>query len=361
MKASRNTMAALICAMSLAPGVGYACTCVATATKGASQISALVAGGSAAIASALTVGLEGTAAQYQASSGEAASQIVSAINTMTKKLAKELRNVPLAEQTMEATLDRVSPARHGTHECSYYDRTGDLAAAGTIASLQQENLNRATYDYNEMTSSYEPSANPTTRFMAQTGALIKSKPEIKSAGMKLVKASGDLGAMTPEELQDTSTAINLMLNPNPPARSSEATTVSSLTRNVEADLYNLRMTVPQTISQALLSYEGPIMAVESDTWLTEAVKRMGPQLEQQLDTADGQVSQSDLLRVMATHRLKDPSWVLNAAAKDQEGLLKDLAMAKADHLAMDYELWVQDRYQSLMMSQLLASQLREER
>lgn len=354
-------ISAVILTAALTPAGAFACTCVATASTGAIQISSLVAGGSASVASALTIGLEGTSAQYQASSGQAASQIVGAIDALTKKLAKEIRNVPMTERAIENSLNRVSPARHGTHECSYVDRTGDLSAAGTLASLQQENLNRAAYAYNEMTSSYPAGANPTARFMAQTGSLIKNKPEIKTSGMKIVKSAGEMGAMTPEELQDASTAINLMLNPNPPARSPEATTLSSISQNVEADLYNLRMSVPQAVSQALLSYEGPIVSMDQDSWFTEAVKRMGPQIKEQLEESGDQVSQSDLLRVMATHRIKDPSWVVNVGAKDKQGLLKDLALAKADHLAMDYELWVQDRYNSLMMSQLLASQIRKER
>ena len=64
---------------------------------------------------------------------------------------------------------------------------------------------------------------------------------------------------------------------------------------------------------------------------------------------------------MSTYRVKDAGWVTNLSAKDSEGAIKDLALAKADALAMEYELWLQDRNTALLLSQLLAAQNRMQR
>lgn len=347
--------------LSVAPGQAYSCTCVATAAAGAKEISSLVAAGSTSIATALTLGFEGTSAQFQVSSAKSSKDIVGAIESLEKRLAQEVRKVPVASRAYEQDLNRLSPARHASNECEYVDRTGDLAAASALTELQESNLNAASYAYNEMTSSYPAGADPDARFAAQTRDLLANDDGIKLMGMSVVSSPSELGAMTPDELQSASTALNLMVNPSPPARSPEPSTVASLNANVKSELYNLRMSIPQAVSQAILSYEAPVMDMDSDSWFVAAMERLSPKAAEDFTAEGKEVSQSDLIRLMATHRVQDPSWAIDIAAKDKQGLLKDLAITKADHLAMDYELWKQDRYNALMMSQLLASQLRLER
>jgi len=104
-----------------------------------------------------------------------------------------------------------------------------------------------------------------------------------------------------------------------------------------------------------------LLDLPEDSWFTSILERMSPDEFVEFTSEGRQVSYSDLLKHMATHRMKDPATVASAATKEQEGLQKDLALVKADSLAMDYELWKLDRYETLLMSQLLASQVRQER
>ena len=338
-----------------------ACSCISTATSGALEISGAVASGSAAVVTALQLGFDKTITQVNASSADSAKRIVTALSDMTNALSGELIRQPAIEAAIEADIREKSPAYHATNECEYIQRTGDSAAADAILGAQQQALADSVVSYNEITSQYPETTSASTAFKAQTNQLLRSNPGVKTALINVVSAPDEVGAMTPEEFQDASRALNLTLNPVPPRKIDNPSTPAQISRNVDAELYNMRMQVPQGISQAILAYEAPLLDLPEDSWFTSMLERMSPAEYQEFVEDDKQISYSDLLQHMATHRMRDPVTVANAATKDVEGLRKDLAMVKADHLVMDYELWLQDRYQSLLLSQLVASQVRQER
>lgn len=360
--ARRSPLALLVAAGMMAGAQSAsACSCVATATSGSLEIAGSVGTGSAAIVSALQLGFQNTAVQVDASGADSADRIVKALEGMTNALREDIIAQPAIEAAVKADLEEKSPAYHATNECEYINRTNDSKAADAILGAQQEALSDSVVAYNEITSQYEETVNPEIAFRAQTNQLLKSSPGVKTAPINIVDAPNSVGAMTAQEFQDASRALNLTLNPVPPAKIANPSTPAQISKNVDAELYSMRMQLPQGISQAILSYEAPLLDLPEDSWYSSMLKRMSPAEYKQF-TEDGRdVSYSDLLKHMATHRMKDPVTVANAATKGREGLTKDLALVKADHLVMDYELWVQDRYQSLLLSQLVASQVRQER
>lgn len=351
--------AALLVSSTIATPV-YACTCIGTATAGATQISGTVAAGSAAIAAALQIGFDKTAIQFNASSADSADRITSALSGMTNALAEAMLSQPVLEAAIEQNLRATSPAYHATNECEYLQRSNDSKAANVIVGAQQTALADSVIAYNDITSNFDSTVDADIAFKSQTNQLLRSSPGVKTAPMNVVDAPGKIGAMTPEEFQDASRALNLTLNPVPAQRIAEPSTPAQINASVDADLYNMRMQLPQGISQAILSYEAPILDLPDDSWFTTMLQRMSPEEFIIFTNEDRNVSYSDLLKHMATHRMNDPSIVANTATKDPVGLQKDLALVKADHLVMDYELWLQDRYQSLLLSQMVASQIRAE-
>jgi hypothetical protein len=337
-----------------------ACTCVITMPLGAGTISGLVGAGSAGVITAMTTGFNTVGSQVSASSAQNEKQIITALDSMTKRLATEIRNMPVYEAEIDERRNNLSPSRQATDECRYGDRAKDLAAADQLAANMQRNLSRATNQYNNMPSTYEEGTDSDSRFMAQTAQVLRNMPEIKTAPMELINVADSFGALTPQQTQNASTALNLTLNPSPPARRQNPTSPQALTANARADLHNLRMSIPQTVSQQILSYETPLLATPNDSWAAETLTRIDPNASQLFADGDLELSKSDLLRLMATHRTKDAVWSGNVAAKERSGVLKDLALVKADHLSLEYELWVQDRNMALMVSQLLASKIRQE-
>jgi hypothetical protein len=354
-------VAGVLCVSVITASPAQACTCIFSATIGAATISGLMGAGSAAVVTSMTTGFQSVGSQVTASSAANEKKIIKALDSMTKRLGTEIRQMPLNEAKMETLINQASPTRRATDECRYGDRSGDLATVERLTALQQENLASSTYAYNEMTSDYPEGIDTGRRFMAQTARLIRNAPDIKTAPMVLVNGPNTFGALTPEQTQNAFTALNLTLNPNPPARSINPTSPVALKNDVKADLYNLRMTIPQTVSQQILSYEAPVLQSGSDSWVAETLSRISPNAADAFTAGEVDVSKSDLLRLMATYRTKDPVWVGNVSAKDDEGVMKDLALVKMDHLSMEYELWVQDRHMALLTSQLLASKLRQER
>jgi len=356
-----SVLASAIGATALTSTPAAACSCIATISGGTTQVTGLVAGGSAAITTALQLGFEKTAAQVMASEGKVESEVVAAIDAMTTELRKTILMQPSVDENIQQQLDATSPSRHATNECEYVQRTGDSKAADQIIGAQQEELTKAVVAYNETPSRYPDTTNSTVAFGALVGKLIRENPEIKTAPMEVIGSPDKIGAMTPEEFQTASRSLNLTLNPNPPRKLQNPSTVADIKSNVDADLFNMRMSVPQGISQNILSYDAPLLDLPQDSWFTSILERMSPDEFVEFTSEGRQVSYSDLLKHMATHRMKDPATVASAATKEQEGLQKDLALVKADSLAMDYELWKLDRYETLLMSQLLASQVRQER
>ena len=338
-----------------------ACSCISSASSGAAEISGTVASGSAAIVTALTLGFDKTATMVNTTNADSAQRIVKAISGMTEAINNEIIRQPAVEAAVTQELNAINPARHATNECEYLNRSNDSAAADAILGAQQEALNNSILAYNEIPSSYNESTNPRSAFKAQTNQLFMATPGVKTAAIKVVRGPDEVGAMSPEDFADASRALNLTLNPSPAAKIQAPSTPAQINQNVDADLFNLRMQLPQGISQSILAYEAPLLDLPDDSWFTAILERMSP-AEHAEFTGDGkQVSYSDLLKHMATHRMKDPVTVANAATKDVEGLTKDLALVKADHLVMDYEMWRLDRYQSLLLSQMVASQIRQER
>ncbi|ABM21123.1 MULTISPECIES: hypothetical protein [Marinobacter] len=360
--ARRSVLSAMVAAgLALGSQQAAACSCIVTATTGAVQISGTVATGSAAIVAALQLGFDKTAVQVNASSADSADRIVSALEGMTNALREDIIAQPAIEAAVKADLEEKSPAYHATNECEYINRTNDSKAADVILGAQQEALANSVVAYNEITSQYEETVNPEVAFKAQTNQLLTAYPGVKTAPINIIDGPNRVGAMTSDEFRDASRALNLTLNPMPAPKIAAPSTPAEINMNVDADLFNMRMQLPQGVSQTILSYEAPLLDLPEDSWFSSILKRMSP-AEYEAFTEDGRsVSYSDLLKHMATHRMKDPVSVANAATKGEVGLKKDLALVKADHLVMDYELWLQDRYQSLLLSQLVSSQIRQER
>jgi len=147
-------------------------------------------------------------------------------------------------------------------------------------------------------------------------------------------------------------------NPLPPAQERNPVSVADMNANVEASLYNMRMTIPQSVQSQLLAYETPVLEVNSGSSYWKTLQAMGVAPED--GGATIQLSKRQRMEVDATKRLKDPSYIAMLSAKDTQGSLKDLAMTKADLLAQEFEGWKQDRNTVLLLSQLLAAKLRSE-
>ncbi|EAZ98376.1 hypothetical protein [Marinobacter sp. ELB17] len=342
-----------------APQQSQACACIAAASSGAIQISGLVGAGATAVTSALYTGFQAVASTVDGSTGKQTKSLVDALTAHNKIIAAEIQKLPVYEKELESAEELLNPAMHATDGCSYTDRASDTIVAERLSALQEENLNQTSGRYNEMTSSYPLGVNVSDRFLSQTGSLMRSRPAIVTAGMDLVAKPGQFGAFTGEELQNVATAINLTTNPNPPARIPEPSTPGAIKVGVKADLYNLRMSIPQAVLNQILSYDAPVVDIAEDSWAGRQLARITPNAASNFTSGDAKVSKSDLLKLMATHRVKDSGWVTNLAAKDAKGVIKDLAITKADSLVMDYEIWLMDRNQALLMSQVLAAQNRQ--
>lgn len=345
----------------LGSSAAQACSCISAASTGAGKISGLVGTGSTAITQAMFAGFQSVGSTVDGSIGLQTSNLTNALEAFTKNVVSEIQKLPAYEQQHEANLDRLHPARHATNACSYTDRANDSIAAERLTALQEVNLNETSAQYNAMTSSYPEGVNPDDRFLLQTYSLVNNQPDILTSGMDLVSSTDSFGAFTPEQLQAAATYINLTTNPSPPARMSKPSTPSALKENVRADLYNLRMSVPQAVQNQILAYNAPVLSQSDDSWLAEQLSRMTPDAAQAFQDGDLMVSKADLIKLMATHRVRDAAWVSNLDAKDVKGAIKDLALTKADAFAMDYELWLQDKNMALLMSQLLAAQNRQQR
>jgi hypothetical protein len=356
-----SVLSACAVAASVAPSDVKACSCIETATDAASSTATLVGAGAEALASQLYLGFESVGATITGSAGKQTKQLVTSLELMTKTISNEVRNVPVVQEEIERLANSVDPARQASDPCRFTDRAGDMTASGSLASLQADRLNASSSSYNEMTSSYPDQVDRSGRFSVQTFELLKNRPDIEKGGVNIVTGSDKFGALSPDEVQEAATFINLTTNPNPPAQISSVTTQSQINQNVEADLYNMRMTYPQAVQNQLLSYESPIMSAEDGSWLAETLTSMTPYAERMIDEAEDGVSYNDLLKIMATQRLKSPSWLANLANKDQSGALKDLAFTKADAMLLDYETWKQDKNTALLMSQLLSTLNRQER
>jgi hypothetical protein len=358
---SSAVLLATLATGALAPTSANACTCVASAMGRAGATATLVGTGAAAISTQMYLGFESVAGTVTGSTGQQTKQIVDSLELMTKTIAKEVRDVPKKQQEMERRLDTEDPARQASDACTYTDRAGDLSSSTSLASLQAERLNESSSSYNAMTSSYPDQVDKGGRFAVQTFDLLKNRPEVEQGGLNILTGPDKFGALSPDEVQEAATFINLTTNPNPPAQINNVTNQAAINQNVEADLYNMRMTYPQAVQNQLLSYESPIMTAEDDSWLADTLSSMTPYAQRMIDEAQDGVSYNDLLKIMATHRLKSPLWLANLANKDESGAIKDLALAKADSMLMDYEIWKQDKNTALLMSQLLASLNRQER
>lgn len=337
-----------------------ACSCVGTAAAQGAGISTMVGAGSAAIVTALDLGFRGTVTAIEVSGSSVGKTIESSITALGKQLGSQIIAQTATEQAIEQRLNATVPSRHATNECEYLDRSTDSSVAEHVLGAQQSALADAIHSYNDITNDYPEGINNSVAFSAQTGKLLQERPEIKTSLISLVQASDSVGGMEEEDIVDASRAINLSLNPNPPSRPKNPTTPSELQQGVEADLHNMRMSLPQGISHDILSYETPVLDVSEDSWYGSMLKRMSPEDYEEFRSGDKAISKSDLLKHMATHRMKDPVTTAMTATKESQGLQKDLAMVKADQLVMDYELWLQDRYQALLLSQLVASQVRQE-
>ncbi|MGX1201208.1 hypothetical protein [Marinobacter sp. MBR-105] len=364
----KNALNSAILAASMAVGLSMApkasaCSCGAIIAGQAAATSAQIAGmvgqGAITIAQAMTRGFLEVNSTLNGSTAQQTAQLVNALEQFTTVVATELRAMPVQEQQIENKLNQYSPARQATTPCTYSDRAADMSASTTLASLQQAQLNSASSSYNDMTSAYPVTSDTDGRFYAQTAKLLRTRPDVKDAGYKLVAPEKTLGALSAEEVQEASTFINLTTNPSPPARVAEPTTSADLARNAQVDIYNMRMSLPQSVQNQLLAYESPVMTLPEGSWLEEMAMRASAEAGADAQAGPTTVSFNDLLELMATHRLKDPMWQTALASKDTQGLLKDLAYIEADASLLDFEIWKQERNAALMMAQFQAAQLRQ--
>lgn len=356
-----SSLAVCVSAVSMMPVQANACSCVASSMARAGTTATLIGTGATAISTQMFLGFESVAGTISGASGKRTKTIVDSLELMTKTIAKEVRDIPKKQQEMERRLEDSDPARQATAPCRYTDRSGDLSSTTSLASLQADQLNSSSTAYNEMTSSYPDEVDKGSRFTVQTFDLLKKRPDIERGGINIIHGPDQFGALSPDEVQEAATFINLTTNPNPPAKIKNVTNQAAINSNVKADLYNMRMTFPQAVQNQLLSYESPVMEADSTSWLGETLSSMTPYAQDMIDSAPDGVSYNDLLKVVATHRLKSPLWIANLANKDQGGAIKDLALAKADSMLIDYEIWKQDKNTALLMSQLLATLNRQEK
>lgn len=358
--------ASVVSVMLLAGGAAtdaQACTCAGTvagkAAANSARISGMVGQGAVTIAQAMTRGFMEVGSTVNGSSAQQTAMLVNALEQLTTVVASELRKMPVQEQQIQNRLNQYAPGRQATSPCTYSDRAADMSASVTLANLQQTQLNNASASYNDMTSSYPVTSNPSNRFYAQTARLMRERPAVKEGGYKLIDDEKEFGALTPEEVQEVSTFINLTTNPAPPARVAEPTSPQDLKVNAEVDIYNMRMTLPQSVQNQIASYEAPVMTLPPGSWLEDLARRASADAGEQFNTGDVTASYADLLKLMATHRLKDPMWQTALASKDTQGLLKDLAYIEADAAMLDFEIWKQERNAALLMAQFQAAQLRQ--
>ncbi|KXS55557.1 MAG: Uncharacterized protein AWU57_6 [Marinobacter sp. T13-3] len=342
------------------------CSCVQNIPQGAGEIAGVVGEGSASVVEAITEGFEDTGSTVEQAIGEQTSDLEGFLTAMTKTLVSEIDQIPAEMQKMENELQRLHPAKHASDTCGYVSSTDDQKIAERLTSLQEDNLNAASNGYNKMTSSYPSGVDATDRFLIQTARMLRDDPAMKTVGMRWLKRSDEFGALPPDDIQRAATFINVTTNPNPPQIRDDAGSVGALKNNVEGELYNMRMTIAQAVQNQLLSYRTPAVkdggGVDGeDSWLTRRLKRLSPEMAEAVRNGEVSVSKEDLLKLMATHRVQDASWVGDVSGKDPEGVIKDLALLKADSMKMDYEIWLQERNTALLMSQLLATQIRAAR
>jgi len=305
-------------------------------------------------------GFEGVASTVEASRGQATKQIVDSLELLTKKLSAELRKLPALTEAMDAQMEASNPANQATAPCPYTDRAGDIVVSDELVIEMQDRLNNASASYSESTSRYPRGSNPETQHAARMAKLFQEKPEIMGAQARMVQGTDQFGSLSEEELQDAAVTINLTTNPNPPARLERPNTMAGVNANVEADLYNLRMSLPMAVQNQILSYDAPILEGNEDSWIADTLESINPGLLEKLPEGT-KISRNDVLSLMATHRVKDPQWAALLANKQFSGAMKDYALAKADSMMLDYEIWKQEKNTALLMAQLLAVKNRQER
>lgn len=348
-----------------APEQAYACSCssavVGQITGGATRVAGQVASGATSITMAMTRGFTEVGSTVTGSSAQQTAQVVNALEQLASVVSAEIRKVPVQQEQMQQRLNQYAPARQATAPCTYSDRASDTTAAFKLASLQQKQLGQASGKYNEMTSSYPEGIEPSSRFWAQTNTLMRDRPAVKDAGRILIEKAEGFGALTPAQVQEASTFINLTTNPEPPAKVASPVNSDQLAYNAEVDLYNMRMTLPQAVQNQILSYESPIMSLPEGSWLHDMLSRVSPDVAESFAGGNAVFSYSDLLELAATHRVRDPVWLTALAAKDKDGAIKDLAYIQADSAMLDFEIWKQEKSMALMMAQLQAAALRQEK
>lgn len=331
----------------------HACSCTKIVSE-AGTMSGMVQSGSSAIVGAMESGFQMTAQAQDASTAKQTKSLVSGLEAMTASLVSEIRQVPVTAEELERRQALADPAHQATEPCRYSDRAADMGSSQKRMVGQLENLTEASTEFNELPSkNNNPSVqSSSTRFHARAHQALKEREGIREIGPRLVNSGEQYGALTDEQVQDASLFTNLTTNPDPPARVENPATFSQIEQNVSADLQNLRMSLPQAVMNEIVAYESPSLSVSEDSWAARQFKMAGHNVEGE------KVSYADLLKAMATHRIESPQWIANLAAKNKDGAIKDLAMAKADSAFLDYEIWKQEKHTALMLSQLLANNVR---
>lgn len=353
---TRRIISVAILAVATGSAPAWSCSCTRI-VQDASKTSGLVMAGSEAVSGAMNSGFQMVGRATANSTSKQSKSLVSGLEAMTSDLVSEIRQIPVTEDEIERRQDMSDPSRQATAPCRYSDRSKDMGSAQKQMVAQQDGLNEATADYNELpsTNNNPQSQSPESRFNARARNAFKQHDELMEIGPRLLNSGESYGALSEEETQSASLFNNMSTNPNPPARTENPNSLSGIEDNVNADLHNMRMTMPQAVMNQLIAYESPALEVADESWVKRQFQMAG------LDATDKTLSYGDLIKAMATHRIESPEWVANLSVKDTSGAAKDLAYTKADAAFLDYEIWKQEKNTALLMSQLLAEKVRSNR
>ncbi|TBW57447.1 hypothetical protein EZI54_07245 [Marinobacter halodurans] len=350
--------ASLALPIAMAPTAANACACLSLIPQ-ATSMAGLVMAGTEQVSMAMYNGFNDTAGATADSTAKQTKSLVDGLEAMTTTLVNEIRQVPVTEEEIERRKALADPAEQATAPCRYSDRSADLGGTEKLAAAQLASLDKASADYNELPSvNNDPAVqSSSSRFYARAAKALKEREGIDTVGAKLLSDQNGLGSFSQKDIENASLFTNMTINPDPPARIAEPKTISDINSNVDADLYNLRMSLPQAVMNQLYSYKAPALEVADDSWVARQLKMAGISP----NANENPLSYDDLLKVMATHRVNSIEWITNLSAKSKSGALKDMAMVQADSAFMDYELWKQEKSTAMLMSQLLASKLRKEK
>jgi len=332
--------------------------CVPTGIQSGTEISTLVAEGSGEVVMALNDGFAGVQSAVTESNAKQSQQIVSALEGFTQAMVAEIRQLPKTQAEIDRRRNELDPTRQMTDPCGTVARAADVIQTENIATAQEASLMRGAEAYNT-SNVHSRGGNSGQMFRQAIYRNLQNRPNINAAPAKLATGSPlGSGAMTNSELQDAAFVNFVTTNPEPPAQVADPESPADISENVDASIFNMRMSLAQAAQNQILSYETPVLEVQEGSAYWEILANMGVEPPEGSDSIV--LSKRQRMEVDATKRIKDPTFIAMLSGKDTSGALKDLAMAKAELLAQEFEGWKQDRNTVVLLAQLLAAKLREQ-